>query len=119
MLKTHAISREICFQTLLNPLMPICYLCSPILRTIAAIQHTIQGVQQFFYASISTGKNHNTDAEGEMPESACGFEKSSWRVSLFVIIVAAILGTIQEVIYRKAADGECSARLITNQNKYN
>lgn len=40
-----------------------------------------------------------------MPESECGFEKSSWRVSLFVIIVAAILGTIQEVIYRQAADG--------------
>lgn len=35
----------------------------------------------------------------------CGFEKSSWRVSSVVIVVAAILGTIQEVIYRQAADG--------------
>lgn len=40
-----------------------------------------------------------------MPESECGFEKSSCCVSLVVIIVAAILGTIQEVNYRQAADG--------------
>lgn len=40
-----------------------------------------------------------------MPESERGFEKSSCCVSLVVIIVAAILGTIQEVNYRQAADG--------------
>lgn len=32
------------------------------------------------------------------------FEQSSWHVSLVVIVVAAILGTIQEVIYQQAAD---------------
>lgn len=37
------------------------------------------------------------------------FEKSSWRVSLVVIVFAAILGTIQEVMYRQAADGVFSS----------
>lgn len=54
-------------------------------------------------------------------ESECGFEKSSWRVSLVVIVVAAIFGTIQEVIYRQAADGVFSStkhsQLIRNKNK--
>lgn len=38
-------------------------------------------------------------------ESECGFERRSWHVSLVVIVDAAILGTIQEVICRQAADG--------------
>lgn len=45
----------------------------------------------------------------ERAESERGFEKSSWRVSLVVIVVASILGTIQEVIYRQAADGVFSS----------
>lgn len=50
-----------------------------------------------------------TQPKEERVESECGFEKSSWRVSLVVIVVAAILGTIQEVIYREAADGVFSS----------
>lgn len=55
-----------------------------------------------FNASKATGKI--VTPKLERPESECGFEKSSWRASLVVIVVAAILGTIQEVIYRQAAD---------------
>lgn len=33
-----------------------------------------------------------------------GFEKSSWHVSLVVIVVAAILGTIQEMMCRESTD---------------
>lgn len=36
--------------------------------------------------------------EGARAESESAFEKSSWHVSLVVIVVASILGTIQEVI---------------------
>lgn len=38
-----------------------------------------------------------------------GQKQSSCRVSLVVIVVAAILGTIQEVICRQAADGVFSS----------
>lgn len=43
--------------------------------------------------------------ESYLPESERGFVQSSWRASLVVIVDAAILGTIQEVNYRRAADG--------------
>lgn len=37
-------------------------------------------------------------SQRERAESECVFEKSSWQASLVVIVVAAILRTIQEVI---------------------
>ena len=49
------------------------------------------------------------------------FEKSSWRVSL-VVIVAAILGTIQEVICRRAAHSSIqlgSSRTKTSTSEWN
>lgn len=59
--------------------------------------------------SIAIGKILITQALGESAESERGFEKSSWRVSLVAIVVAAILGSVQEVICRQAADGVFSS----------
>lgn len=50
-----------------------------------------------FYISVKTPYRRKAESE-------CSFEKASWCVSLVVIVASAILGTIQEVMYRQAAD---------------